>query len=184
MKLYTKKRKNHQANFLLLHCFENALRSTLAVKIANLYNTTCDDWFLKKPNNQIGLKYIFKIFKKRSSHLKIEPKNTWEIFDCFYLVDLEDIIETHWKELSHIFKETKEYKNQALPSYGTKEHLITKIKQIRKARNEIFHNKPTKIKFQKDLEIILLRLDYNLEDAIQIGKVSTNIKLQYKYKST
>ncbi|EAI2977484.1 hypothetical protein HFW12_000118 [Campylobacter jejuni] len=28
MRIYTKKRKTHQANFLLLHCFENALRST------------------------------------------------------------------------------------------------------------------------------------------------------------
>ena len=74
------------------------------------------------------------------------------------------------------------YKNQILPSYGTKEHLITKISQIRKARNDIFHNKPTQIKFQKDLEILLLRLDYNLEEAIQIGEISTAVKLQYNYQ--
>ncbi|OYD78421.1 hypothetical protein CAV8706_1416 [Campylobacter avium] len=185
MKLYTKRRKAHQANFLLLHCFENALRSTLAVCIANLYNTSCDDWFITQKANiqqKAGLKFIFKMLQKRKNNFK-KLQNTWEVFDCLYLVDLEDIISFHWSELSHIFKDSKQYKNQELPSYGTKEHLITKLSQIRKARNEIFHNKPTKIKFKKDLEIILLRLGYNLEDAIQIGEISSAISLQYKYKN-
>lgn len=35
MRIYSKRRKNHQANFLLLHCYENALHSTLAVKISS-----------------------------------------------------------------------------------------------------------------------------------------------------
>lgn len=65
---------------------------------------------------------------------------------------------------------------------GTKEHLLTKISQIRKARNEVFHNKPTKIKFQKDLEVLLLRLEYNLQDAIQVGELSSAIKLHYNYE--
>ncbi len=56
MKLYTKKRKIHQANFLLLHCFENALRSTLCVKIAKLYNTSnSDSWFLNRASSSNGL---------------------------------------------------------------------------------------------------------------------------------
>lgn len=48
-------------------------------------------------------------------------------------------------------------------------------------RNEIFHNKPTKIKFQKDLEILMLRMDFNLKDAINIGNIADGISLQYKY---
>lgn len=183
MKLYAKKRQSHQANFLLLHCFENALRSTLAVKIANLYNHTCDDWFLRyNSSNEAGLKSLLKIFNMRKKHLDEIPKSTWEIFDCFYLVDLEDIIESHWGKLSSLFKDKKTYKNQILPSYGTKEHLLTKISQIRKARNEVFRNKPTKIKFQKDLEVLLLRLEYNLQDAIQVGELSSAIKLHYNYE--
>lgn len=184
MQLYVKKRRTHQSYFLLLHCFENALRSTLAVRIANLYNTTdCDDWFLNlASSNNTGLKTLSKKINMRRKHFKTKPNSTWEIFDCFYLVDLEDIIESHWNELASIFRDGKMYKNQILPSYGTKEHLITKISQIRKARNDIFHNKPTQIKFQKDLEILLLRLDYNLEEAIQIGEISTAVKLQYNYQ--
>lgn len=46
---------------------------------------------------------------------------------------------------------------------------------------KFFHNKPTKIKFRKDLEILLLRLDYNLEDAIKIGEISSAIQLKYHY---
>lgn len=184
MKIYSKKRKKHQINFLLLHCFENALRSTLAVKIANLYNITDDDWFFNQNiNSKAGFKTLLKILRERKKHLTNEPKNTFEIFDCFYLIDLEDIISSHWSELSYLFKNPKTYKNQDLPSYGTKEYLLTKISQIRKARNEIFHNKPTKIKFQKDLEILLLRMGYNLEEAVQIGEISTDIKLHYTHKA-
>lgn len=185
MYLYTKRRKTHQANFLLLHCFENALRSTLAVCIADLYNTSCDDWFITQKQNaqqKAGLKFICKILQKRKNNLKT-PQSTWEVFDCLYLVDLEDIISSHWSELRYIFKDSKQYKSQELPSYGTKEYLMTKLSQIRRARNEVFHNKPTKIKFKKDLEILLLRLGYNLEEAIQIGEISSAISLQYNYKN-
>lgn len=181
MNVYAKRRKIHQANFLLLHCFENALRSTLCVKIANLYNTKDDTWFLTKDSKSKGCK-ILKLFEKRKKNLKSKtPKTSWEIFDCFCFGDLEDIIDSHWSELAHIFTDKKDYKGQDLPRYSTKKHLLTKISQIRKARNEIFHNKPTKIKFHKDLEILLLRLDYNLEDAIKIGNISETIKLQYRY---
>lgn len=181
MQIYTKKRKTHQANFLLLHCFENALRSTLCVKIANLYNVNnSDSWFLNQNPNSYGLSNILRLFNKRKNHLKgRNAQNSWEAFDCFYLADLEDIISTHWSEFAPIFKNEKSYKGQDLPSYGTKEHLLIKLSQIRKARNEIFHNKPTKIKFRKELEILLLRLDYNLEDVIKIGEISSAIQLKY-----
>lgn len=181
MLLYAKRRKIHQANFLLLHCFENALRSTLCVKIANLYNQNQDDWFLNKTPQNKRLKAMLKLVDMRKSHLKSEAKSSWEVFDCFYLVDLEDIIKWHWNELSYIFKDRKTYKDQPLPSYN-KDHLLTTISRIRKVRNEIFHNKPTKIKFRKDLETLLLRLDFNLEEAVKIGEISSVINLQYNYK--
>ncbi|HIF9959302.1 TPA: hypothetical protein ACX8FT_000358 [Campylobacter coli] len=100
MRIYTKKRKTHQANFLLLHCFENALRSTLCVKIANLYNVNnSDSWFLNQNPNSHGLNNILRLFNKRKNHLKgRNAQNSWEAFDCFYLVDLEDIISSHWSE--------------------------------------------------------------------------------------
>lgn len=186
MKLYTKRIKTHQANFLLLNYFENALRSTLAIQISNLYNLNYDNWFLAPKDDlktKSNLDFMLKTLKTRTKQLKIEPQNTWEAFDCFYFVDLENIISYHWGELAFIFKDERYYKNQILPSYGTKEHLLTKISQIRRARNELFHNKPTKIKFQKDLEILLLRMGYNLKDAIQIGEISKSIKLQYNYEN-
>lgn len=127
-----------------------------------MHNVSCDDWFCKKETNNDKLSSLLKLLKTRKKYLEKqkEPENTWEAFDYFSLSDLEKIIEIHWNELSHIFQGEKNYKNQTLPRYS-KSHLLTKLSQIRKARNEIFHNKPTKIKFKKDLEILLLRFDYN-----------------------
>lgn len=182
MTLYNKRRKTHQANFLLLHCFENALRSTLAVEIASLYNTDKDNWFLKSQSDNTKenklLKQIQTIARTRNLQ---EFQNTFEVFDIFSLGDLQRILSDHWGELAPLFNSQKTYKNQALPVYGTKQSLITKIDKIREARNAIFHNKPTKIKFQRDLEILLLRLGYNLQDAIAIGDVQSCITLRYNY---
>lgn len=175
MNLYNKKRKIHQAKFLLLHCFENALRSTLAVGIAKLYNTQSDDWFsrIESLNSQKAekLKNIIERRLKQSRKSLNDIKNSFELFDFFSLIDLQNILETYWDEFAHLFKDEKCYKCQVLPIYGTKNHLLTKINQIRCARNEIFHNKPTKIRFQKDLEILLLRLGYNLYEAINLGDI-------------
>lgn len=182
MRIYSKRRKNHQANFLLLHCYENALRSTLAVKVSKLYNTNQDDWFLQSSTQNAKLQSLIKIVKRRCKVVDSQM-NTWQVFDNFYLIDLEEILIDHWGEFSHIFKDTKSYKGQELPIWGTKDHLKTKLSQIRKARNEIFHNKPTKIKFKRDLEILLLRLGYNLEDAIDIGDIKEAITLQFSYKN-
>lgn len=181
MNIYNKKRRSHQAKFLLLHCFENALRSTLAAEIANLYNEHEDSWFLKKAGtgeseeeNEL-LKKIARIKRKQKIF-----KNTFEVFDIFTLGDLQDILKTHWETIAYLFVQPKYYKNQPLPAYG-KEHLMVKMSRIRNVRNETFHNKPTKLKFQKDLEILLLRLGYNLYDAINIGNISDSICLKYQY---
>ena len=182
MTLYNKRRKTHQANFLLLHCFENALRSTLAVEIASLYNTDKDNWFLKSQSDNAKenklLKQIQTIARTRNLQ---EFQNTFEVFDIFSLGDLQRILSDHWGELAPLFNSQKTYKNQALPVYETKQSLIAKIDKIREARNAIFHNKPTKIKFQRDLEILLLRLGYNLQDAITIGEIQRCITLRYNY---
>ncbi|MDE6044410.1 MAG: CAAX protease [Helicobacter sp.] len=186
MKLYNKRRKRHLAGFLLLHCFENALRSTLAVEIAHLYNHDADDWFLKKQGrnakeNQL-LRQVATILAKRQLEISA-PQNTFDVFDLFSLWDLQKITEAHWNKLAPLFTSEKSYKNQPIPRYKTQEHLIGTINKIRHARNEIFHNKPTQIKFQNDVENLLLRLGYNLQDAIDIGEIRNVIPLQYNYDS-
>lgn len=177
MSIYNKRRRIHQAKFFLLHCFENALRSTLAVQISNKYNTHADDWFLSHNSALAPLNHIKNM---RCRTLVAENLNTFSIFDCFYLSDLENLSTIYWECIEHIFSSPKEYKSQPLPAYG-KAHLKTKIGQIRLARNATFHNNPTKIKFIKDLEILLLRMDYNLQEAINSCDFRNDIKLQYKY---
>lgn len=186
MRIYNKKRKRHLASFLLLHCFENALRSTLAVEIANLYNHNADDWFLKEKGrnakeNQL-LRQVAAIATKRKLTIS-NINSTFDIFDFFSLGDLQRIMEHHWNEIASLFTSEKSYKNQSLPQYKTRQHLIAKIDKIRRARNEIFHNKPTQIRFQNDVENLLLRLGYNLRDAIDIGEICNVISLQYNYDS-
>lgn len=181
--LYNKKRDFHTAKFLLIQCFENALRSTLAIEIAKLYNKTLeDDWFNQNlATNSKQHKLINKINHIKQKQKITQINSTLEAFDLFTFGDLEDILKSHWSALSFLFTDEKTYKNQPLPVYGTKEHVITKISKIRLARNEIFHNKPSNIKFQKDLEAILLRFGFNLKDAINIGDIKKHIILQYVY---
>lgn len=92
--------------------------------------------------------------------------------------DLEELSDEYWHVIEGVFASEKKYKSQTLPAYG-RAHLKTKIGQIRKARNEIYHNNPTKIKFAKDLEILLLRMGYNLQDAINSCDFRGDIKLKY-----
>lgn len=177
MNIYNRKRREHQAKFLLLHCFENALRSTLAVTIANTYNTTQDDWFLNPTN--VSVQMARRIASK-CKNINIQTANTFKIFDCFSLIDLQEILSEHWNLFEDIFLQSKQYKGQKLPAYN-KLHLNVKVGQIRMVRNLTFHNRPTKIRFQKDLEILLLRMGYNLKDAISIGDITKSIKLSYNY---
>lgn len=102
-------------------------------------------------------------------------------FDLFSLGDLEYILKEYYSYFESIFKDQKIYKNQALPIFGTKQHTINTIIRIRNTRNEIFHNKPTKIKFQKDVEILLLRLGYNLKKATQIQNLQSYLNLKFQY---
>lgn len=182
MSIYNKKRESHQAKFLLLHCFENALRSTMAVIVANKFNQTQDNWFLQNTSNKVQQNIKQKAHQiaiKRN--LNIQTFTTFKVFDLFSMGDLEHILKRHYNLFAHLFNQTKFYKKQELKPYGTKAHLINTIDRIRNARNEIFHNQPTKIKFQRDLEILLLRLGYNLFDATKTSDIQRFIKLQFTY---
>lgn len=189
MQLYNKRRDRHQAGFLLLQCFENALRSTMAVIIANALNTKQDDWFLQDSSSHSMQKYLIKkidkIIELRNKKLQNPLDKTkmfsFDIFDLFSLGDLQYILEKFYSYFESIFKSPKSYKNQELPIFGTKQHTLKAIARIRNARNEIFHNKPTKIKFQNDLEILLLRLGFNLQKACQTQDLRAFVNLKFNY---
>ncbi len=137
---------------IMIYCFENALRSTLAVEIAKLYNKDKDDWFLKSQSDNAKENKLLKQVSIIANKRKLQNLNsTFEVFDIFSLGDLQRILSDHYSELAVLFATPKIYKNQTLQIYGTKRSLISKIDKIREARNEIFHNKPTKIKCRKDL---------------------------------
>ena len=93
----------------------------------------------------------------------------------------------HRRPLGHTHSPIQKQKTLQKPTsraIKTREHLIGKIDKIRRARDEIFHNKPTQIKFQSDIENLLLRLGYNLQDAIDIGEIRNVIPLQYNYNNS
>lgn len=184
MYFYDKRQNLHKDKSLLLHCFEIALRSTLAVKIASLFNTTADDWYKKSPSSP-KIQKILTIIKDNKRRFKITKdfENTYEIFDIFTFGDLKDILSILWDDIHSIFTGLKSYKGQELPQYGSqsdKNHLLRKIDMICQTRNEICHNKPTKIKFTKEAEILLLRMDYNLKDALKL-KSDNLLHLAYQY---
>lgn len=190
MQLYNKRRNRHQANFLLLQCFENALRSTMAIEIANALNTNKDDWFMQPIGANAMQNYLIKKIdtiialrnKKLQAPLNKQNMSSFDVFDLFSLGDLELILNKYYYPyFESFFIKPKIYKNQEIPAFGTKQHTINTITRIRNARNEIFHNKPTKIKFQKDLEILLVRLGYNLQKACQIQNLHSFVNLKFNY---
>ncbi|WP_104753715.1 hypothetical protein [Helicobacter salomonis] len=189
MQLYNKRRNTHQASFLLLQCFENALRSTMAIVIANAFNGNNDDWFIQCPKDAAQhylVKKIDAIIALRNKNLKTpldkQKMNSFEVFDLFSLGDLELILDKYYyPHFESFFAKPKTYKNQEIPIFGTKTHALNTIARIRDARNEIFHNKPTKIKFKKDLEILLVRLGYNLQKACALEDLRPFFNLKFNY---
>lgn len=88
--IYHKRRSYHQANFLLLQCFENALRSTMAIITANALNQNNYDWFLQVSNQKMQkiqkdlIKKVDAIIKCRNK--KANPplhKQEFTSFDVF-----------------------------------------------------------------------------------------------------
>lgn len=190
MQFYNKRRNRHQASFLLLQCFENALRSTMTIRVANALNTDKDDWFLQDLGTNAMQSYLVKKIntiialrnKKLKNPLDKQKMSSFDVFDLFSLGDLEFILDKYYYPyFEEIFIQPKTYKGQEIPTFGTKQHAINTIQRIRSARNEIFHNKPTKIKFQKDIEILLVRLGYNLQKAFQIQDLRSFVNLKFNY---
>ncbi|WP_205426695.1 hypothetical protein [Helicobacter suis] len=184
MGIYSKRRNQHQSSFFLLQCFENALRSAMAISISRALNHKKDNWFLRYdyPYTYITKKAdkaICQYNKKAKEPIDKYRCSTLDIFDLFTLGDLEEILDVYYPCFEWIFKEEKFYGGLVLPAFGTKEHVMKIIKRIRGARNEIFHNKPTHIKFKRDVEILLLRLGYNLKKASKIVNVRDFLNLKF-----
>ncbi|BEG57263.1 hypothetical protein NHP21005_09510 [Helicobacter sp. NHP21005] len=164
----------------------------MAVAVANALNTNQDDWFMHDSKNKMQHHLVQKIDtiialrnKKRQMPLDKHKMNSFDIFDLFSLGDLELILDRHYYPyFESFFAKPKTYKNQEIPIFGTKTHAINTITRIRNARNEIFHNKPTKIKFQRDLEILLVRLGYNLQKACTLEDLRPFVRLKFNYTST
>ena len=111
--------------------------------------------------------------------------NSFEVLDLFTLGDLQNVIGSNWSDFRDIFASVCEYKGQKLPEYGTKNSLLNVFSMIRKARNDIFHNNPPKTKAKSitvNIEILLLRLGFNLNDAFKnISNLNHMVNLKYKY---
>lgn len=181
---YDKRQNLHSDKSRIIRCFEIALRSMLASKTADLFNTASDEWYTN-PTQNPKIEKILKIVSKNKRLFKntSDFANTFELFDIFTFGDLSDIIKILWDDIHEIFTSYKEYKGQELPRYGSandKNHLINKIDIIRQARNHIYHNKPTNTKFIKETEILLLRMNYNLKDALKLSENSL-IHLNFNY---
>lgn len=185
--IYNKRIKTHHALFLVIHIFETALRSKMAYILSQNYSSNPnlkDDWFINPKNSWLTNK-VNRVININKSNLDLKTANSFEVLDLFTLGDLENIIKNNWAVFKPIFADEKRYKSQNLPNYGTREHLLNTFSRIRTARNDIFHNRPPKIKAKSiiaNIEILLLRLDFNLKDAFKgISNLEYEIKLKYRY---
>ncbi|WP_069637392.1 hypothetical protein [Campylobacter pinnipediorum] len=166
--IYNKRIKNHHSLFLVIHFFETALRSKIAIILSNKFssNQNCDDWFYNGTNHKL-IKKAKHIANIKKTEL-VNSMNSFEVLDLFTLGDLENLIKENWSDFKYIFADKAIYNNQALPEYGTKERLLQTFSMIRKSRNDIFHNNPPKTKAKSiitNVEILLLRLGFNINDA-------------------
>ncbi len=186
--IYNKRIKTHHALFLIIHIFETALRSKMAFILSQNYSLNPklkDDWFTNSSNLWLIKKVNRIVTNNKLSEEFLQSANSFEVLDLFTLGDLENVIDNNWAIFQPIFAGEKQYKNQNLPSFGTKEHLLNTFSRIRKERNNIFHNRPPKVKAKSiitNIEILLLRLDFNLKDAFNgISNLEYGINLKYEY---
>ena len=186
--IYNKRIRTHHALFLIIHIFETALRSKMAFILSQNYSSKPDlkdDWFVNRSNSWLikKVKRVIEINQLNEDFL--ETANSFEVLDLFTLGDLENTIKNNWAIFKPIFADEKQYKNQKLPSFGTKDHLLSTFSRIRKERNNICHNRPPKGKAKSiitNIENLLLRLDFNLKDAFNgISNLEYGIKLKYEY---
>lgn len=150
--------------FLWIHFFETALRSKMAVILAQKHSSKdIDDWFLSKK-----LSHEIEHLKKTHHLESLKGYNGFQILNLFTLNTLKTIIKMYWSDFKPLFADYKTYNEHVLPAYGTWEHFLKAFSLIRKARNDLFHNNPSKIKTSslvKNIEILLLRLDFNPKNA-------------------
>ncbi|WP_231204875.1 CAAX protease [Helicobacter pylori] len=164
MHFYNKRTKTHHMLFLWIHFFETALRSKMAVILAQKHSSKdIDDWFLSKK-----LSHEIEHLKKIHHLESLKGYNGFQILNLFTLNTLKTIIKMYWSDFKPLFADYKTYNEHVLPAYGTWEHFLKAFSLIRKARNDLFHNNPSKIKTSslvKNIEILLLRLDFNPKNA-------------------
>ncbi|MCH4610153.1 CAAX protease [Helicobacter pylori] len=164
MHFYNKRTQTHHMLFLWIHFFETALRSKMAVILAQKHSSNdIDDWFLSKK-----LSHEIEHLKKTHHLESLKGYNGFQILNLSTLNALKTIIKMYWSDFKPLFADYKTYNDHVLPAYGTWERFLKAFSLIRKARNDLFHNNPSKIKTSslvKNIEILLLRLDFNPKNA-------------------
>jgi hypothetical protein len=188
MHMYNKKTKEHQTLFLLIHLFEIAIRTKLAIILSQKYSSpNTDDWYHSQTPLSNQHAQLIKKLVEISNHKKIQHcniKTSFDVFNLFSMGDLEWILKTFWTDLSDLFTE-KKYKNQTVAGIIIKHAFLQKFSKIRYARNAIFHSNPLKSKRSdliESIELILIHLGYNLFDAVNnIDPEHKIIRLKYTY---
>lgn len=187
IKLYNKHLREHQVMFLLLNIFETAIRSKAVVELSKKYSSTNnDDWLqdntltppkIKNPLNEA----IKKIRQDKEDETKL---NSFEIFDYIMLGQLQSIYTDFWTDLSHLFDQ-KTINGHTFNKIG-KNKFKTLLNEIRKARNDNAHHKPfhktrkRRHEIIEDVELLLLHIGFNLENAINnIDPSHKIIKLKF-----
>ncbi len=188
MRVYNKRTKEHQTLFLLIHLFEIAIRTKLAIILSQKYSSpNTDDWYFSQTPQSNQHAQLIKKLVEISLHKKtqiIDIKTSFDVFNLFSMGDLEWILKTFWTDLSCLFAE-KEYKDQIISGIVIKQAFLQKFSKIRYARNAIFHSNPLKSKRSdliESIELILIHLGYNLFDAVNnIDPEHKIIRLKYTY---
>lgn len=187
LNLYNKHLREHQVMFLLLNIFETAIRSKAAVELSKKYSSVNnDDWLHVSsltPNKII--KPLNEAIKKIKQDGEDETKlDSYEIFDYIMLGQLKSIYVDFWSDLSHLFQ-AKTVNGIHFNQMG-KNKFKGIFEEIRKARNDNAHHKPfhktrkRRHEIIEDVELILIHIGFNLEDAINnIDPSHKIIRLKY-----
>jgi len=192
MSLYNKHLREHQVMFLLFNIFETAVRSKAVIELSLKYSSTGnDDWLhnisliprkMEKPLQEA----IKKIIHDGEN---VNNLDSFEIFDYILLGQLQSIYVDFWSDLSHLFQ-AKTIDNINFPQIG-KRTFEKLFEDIRKSRNDNAHHKPFHKTRQRrhqiieNIELILIHIGFNLEDAINnIDPQHKIIKLKYSKRQS
>ena len=96
---------------MVIHVFETAVRSKIALILSQNYsNEEQDDWFLKG-NDQKLINKARRIADINKINLNLDM-SSFEVLDLFTLGDLENLIDSKWSDFKDLFAQPKEYKDQ------------------------------------------------------------------------